>query len=119
VDVFDVNGDAYTNKVVLVNDVPVGLLPNNVPPLSSWQTVSIPLTEAAFKTLGNANNIGIIDDTGDAYKIRNLTLSIKRKGRKRQIEMKDDATFCSSQTWALREGDAVSLDGSSFVILCE
>ena len=119
VDVFDVNGDAYTNKVVLVNDVPVGLLPNNVPPLSSWQTVTITLPEAAFETLGNANNVGIIDETGDAYKIRNLTLRVKRKGQKRQIEMKDDATFCSSQTWALREGEAISLDGSSFVILCE
>ncbi len=118
VDVFDVNGDAYTNKVVLVNDVPVGLLPNNVPPLSSWQTVTIPLPEAVFKTLGNANNVGIVDDTGDAYKIRNLTLHVKRKGLKRQIEMKDDATFCSSLTWALREGEAVKLDGSSFVILC-
>ena len=119
VDVFDVNGDAYTNKVVLVNDVPVGLLPNNVPPLSSWQTVTIPLPEAVFKTLGNANNVGIIDETGDAYKIRNLTLRVKRKNQRRQIEMKDDATFCSSLTWALREGEAVKLDGSSFVILCE
>ncbi len=119
VDVFDVNGDAYTNKVVLVNDVPVGLLPNNVPPLSSWQTVTIPLPEAVFKTLGNANNVGIIDETGDAYKIRNLTLRVKRKNQRHQIEMKDDATFCSSQTWALREGEAVKLDGSSFVILCE
>lgn len=119
VDVFDVNGDAYTNKVVLVNDVPVGLLPNNVPPLSSWQTVTITLPEAAFETLGNANNVGIIDETGDAYKIRNLTLRVKRKGQKRQIEMKDDATFCSSLSWALREGDNMTLDGSSFVILCE
>ncbi len=119
VDVFDVNGDAYTNKVVLINDVPVGLLPNNVPPLSSWQTVSIPLTEAAFKTLGNANNVGIVDDTGDAYKIRNLTLTVKRKSRKRHIEMKDGATFCSSQTWALKEGETIKLDGSAFLILCE
>ena len=119
VDVFDVNGDAYTNKVVLINDVPVGLLPNNVPPLSSWQTVSIPLTEAAFKTLGNANNVGIVDDTGDAYKIRNLTLTVKRKSQKRHIEMKDGATFCSSQTWALKEGEVIKLDGSPFIILCE
>lgn len=119
VDVFDVNGDAYANKVVLVNDVPVGLLPNNVPPLSSWQTVTIPLPEVVFETLGNANNVGIIDETGDAYKIRNLTLRVKRKNQRRQIEMKDDATFCSSLTWALREGEAVKLDGSPFVILCE
>ena len=119
VDVFDVNGDAYTNKVVLINDVPIGLLPNNVPPLSSWQTVTIPLPEAVFKTLGNANNVGIIDDTGDAYKIRNLTLQVKRKSRKRQSEMKDDATFCSSPTWALKEGETVKLDGSPFLILCE
>ena len=119
VEVFDVNGDAYTNKVVLVNDVPIGLLPNNVPPLSSWQKVSIPLPEAVFKTLGNANNVGIIDDTGDAYKIRNLTLSVKRKGLRRQIEMKDSATFCSSPTWALKEGETAKLDGSPFLILCE
>ena len=119
VDVFDVNGDAYTNKLVLINDVPIGLLPNNVPPLSSWQTVSIPLPETVFKTLGNANNVGIIDDTGDAYKIRNLTLQVKRKSQKRHVEMKDDATFCSSQTWALKEGETVKLDGSPFLILCE
>ena len=72
-----------------------------------------------FETLGNANNVGIIDETGDAYKIKNLTLRVKRKNQRRQIEMKDDATFCSSLTWALREGEAVKLDGSSFVILCE
>lgn len=118
-EIFDVNGDAYTNKVVLVNDVPVGLLPNNVPPLSSWQTVSIPLPEKVFETLGNANNVGIIDETGDAYKIRNIKLRIKRKGQKRQREMSDAGTFCSSSSWALREGEVIKLDGSSFLILCE
>lgn len=118
-EIFDVNGDAYTNKVVLVNDVPVGLLPNNVPPLSSWQTVSIPLPEKVFETLGNANNVGIIDETGDAYKIRNIKLQIKRKGQKRQREMQDTGTFCSSSSWALREGEVIKLDGSSFLILCE
>ena len=119
VDVFDVNGDAFTNKVVLVNDVPVGLLPNNAPPLSSWQTVSIPLPEKAFETLGNANNIGIIDETGDAYKIRNVKLQIKRRNQKYLNEMQDTGTFCSSPTWALREGEVVKLDGSAFLILCE
>ena len=103
----------------MVNDVPVGLLPNNQPPLSSWQTVSIQLPDEVFKTLGNANNIGIIDETGDAYKIRNLTLSVKRKSQRRHTEMKDSAMFCSSPTWALKEGDTVKLDGSPFLILCE
>ena len=119
VDVFDVNGDAYTNKVVLVNDVPIGLLPNNVPPLSSWQTVSVVLPPEALDTLGNANNIGIIDETGDAYKIRNVKLQVKRKSQKRHREMQDTGTFCSSPTWALREGEVVKLDGSAFLILCE
>ena len=119
VEIFDVNGDAYTNKVVLVNDVPIGLLPNNQPPLSSWQTVSIQLPDEVFKTLGNANNVGIIDETGDAYKIRNIKLRIKRKSQKRHREMQDSGVFCSSPSWSLREGELVKLDGSSFLILCE
>ena len=119
VEVFDVNGDAYTNKVVLVNDVPIGLLPNNQPPLSSWQIVSIQLPDEVFKTLGNANNVGIIDETGDAYKIRNIKLRIKRKSQKRHREMQDSGVFCSSPSWSLREGELVKLDGSSFLILCE
>ena len=119
VDVFDVNGDAYTNKVVMVNDVPIGLLPNNAPPLSSWQTVSITLPDEALGKIGNSNTVGIFDETGDAYKIRNISLSVKRKGQKNRREMKDEGTFCSSLSWALREGDNMTLDGSSFVILCE
>ena len=117
-EIFDVNGGAYTNKTVLVNDAAVGLLPFNAPPISSWQTVEIKLPPEALANIGNANTFAMIDQTGDAYKIRNVSLKVVRKGG-RTIEMKDQRAFCSSATWSLKEGEVMPLDGSAFLYLCE
>jgi len=117
-DIFDVNGGAYTNKTVFLNDVPIGLLPPNAPPISSWQTVEIPVPSEALSKIGNANTLAISDQTGDAYKIRNVSLSVNRRSGKAP-EMVDQRAFCSSPTWALKEGEIMPLDGSAFLFLCE
>lgn len=117
-EIFDVNGGAYTNKTVLVNDAAVGLLPFNAPPISSWQTVELNIPPEALANIGNANTFAMIDQTGDAYKIRNVSLKVVRKGGS-TIEMKDQRVFCSSATWSLKEGEVMPLDGSAFLYLCE
>ena len=115
-DIFDVNGGAYTNKVLTVNEVPVGLIPPSQPPISTWQTVTLQIPSKAFPTLGNANTIAIIDETGDAYKIRNLSLKVTRKGGA-AATMSDTHVFCTSPTWSLHEGEVMKTDGSPIVLL--
>ena len=115
-EIFDVNGGAYTNKVLTVNEVPAGLVPPNAPPISSWQQATVKLPPEALKTVGNANAIGIIDETGDAYKIRNLSLKVTRKDGS-TVTMSDTHVFCTSPTWSLHEGEVMKTDGSTIVLL--
>ena len=115
-DIFDVNGDAYTNKVLTINEVPVDLIPPNAPPITSWQTVTLKLPNKALKTLSNANTIAIIDETGDAYKLRNFSLKISFKDRG-EVTMNDTHVFCNSPTWALNEGETIKTDGSTILFL--
>ena len=115
-DIFDVNGDAYTNKVLLITAAPVGLIPPSQPPISTWQTVTLPIPSDALKTLGNANTIAILDETGDAYKIRNFQIKIRIKNQG-EITMSDTHVFCTSPTWALREGEIIKTDGTAVILM--
>lgn len=115
-DIFDVNGDAYTNKVLTVNEVPVGLIPPSQPPISTWQTVTLTIPQKAYSTLGNANTIAILDETGDAYKIRNFQLKVRIKNQG-ETTMSDTHVFCTSPTWSLSEGEVIKTDGTPIILM--
>ena len=118
VDIFEVNGGAYSNKVLIFNGVPVGLLPYNAPPLKSWQNVSIRLSDEAIKSMVITNTIGMIDNTGDAYNLQNFNLKIKIKNVDELMILSDSNAFCSvSDWWSLKKGNSFRKDGSPFAKL--
>ena len=119
-EVFDVNGgEKYENKQLLLNNIPIALLPVSEPPISSWQVKEIPIPKEVLPTLANINNLSINDETGDNYKIRNITLTIRLKGQDQLIIQSDDHTYCNSPFWTLTEGIVIKTDGSSFLLLSE
>jgi hypothetical protein len=118
VDIFEVNGGAYSNKVLIFNGVPVGLLPYNAPPLKSWQNVAIKLSDEAIKSMVITNTIGMIDNTGDAYNLQNFNLKIKIKNVNELMILSDSNAFCSvSDWWSLKKGNYFKKDGSPFAKL--
>jgi len=77
VDIFDVNGGKYSNKTLYLNNEKIGKLPENPPPLSSWKSCEIKIPWEIIKFIKFNNVITLKDNTGDAYKIRNLCLEVE------------------------------------------
>lgn len=118
IDVFEVNGGAYTNKVVNFNGISLGLLPNNNPPLQKWQTVSINLNTEAIKSINSNNSIAIVDGTKDLYNLRNVCLKVKMNNSENVYTIADTNTFSSANNWwPFKEGKTIKTDGTPFINL--
>lgn len=120
IDVFDVNGGIYSNKLININSIPIGLLPSNTARLKSWQTVSVKFPPKAISCLSLSNTVGIVDKTLDPYNIRNICIKIKTKiqGKDSLISIINTNTFCSTDDWwPLKEGEKINLNGKPFATL--
>lgn len=114
-DVFEVNGGAFSNKTVFLNGCFIGLLPSNEEPYRSWQTKSIKLPIDAIQSINTTNTIGISDKTDDAYNIKNFKLKIRLKSSIVFCSVDNTNVFCSvHEWWPLKQGKAIKLDGSAF-----
>lgn len=109
---FDVNGGQYSNKVIYVNGVPLGIIPENPPPLASWRAVTMPLTDEARAKLRLDNVISVLDRTGDMYKLRGLRIEVTLEDGRRVQTQDDGMTYSSSLQWAYGEGERLPVDGS-------
>ena len=118
-DVFEVNGGSYSNKIVTFNGISIGLLPNNAENLRNWKTVSINLKSEAIDSINYTNNsVGIIDNTRDLYNLRNICLKIKLHNDVNICTINNTNTFSSAQNWwPMKQGKTIKLDGSSFITL--
>lgn len=114
IDIFEVNGGIYSNKLVILNGVPVGLLPCNKDPVRSWQTVSLNLSSEVIKSIILTNTVGIIDSTEDAYNLRNFNLELQLFDGN-SVSFVNTNTFSSSPNWwSYKQGKTIKLDGTPF-----
>jgi len=114
---FDVNGGAYSNKQICINGVPIGILPENPPPLASWQATRMELPEAARAALQLDNVITVLDRTGDMYKLRGFRIMVTLPGGRRARTEHDGITYSTSLQWAHGEGEKLAVDGSPVSVL--
>ena len=116
IDVFDVNGESFSNKLLYINGNLIGIIPPNAPPITTWQTASINLPKEVAESLSSNNTIGVIDETKDFYNIKNLSLRFKIKGYNKFVVLRTTNTFSSAPDfWPYKQGKSIKLDGSPFI----
>lgn len=114
IDIFEVNDGIYSNKVLLLNGNRIGVLPTNNKPIASWQTVLVKLDNNYFPKLKRNNSLGIIDNTGDFYNLKNISLQLRFSNGEQAIFCNTN-TFSSAPTWwPLKDGIKVETNGEPF-----
>lgn len=118
IDIFEVNGGAYSNKIVNFNGLPIGLLPCSANPIKSWQTVFIRLSSEAISSISLTNSIGITDKTGDFYNLRNISLIVTLNDSCKLRTNVNTNTFSSvGDRWPYKQGKTVRFDGTPFTYI--
>lgn len=102
-DVFGSDGGKYENKPILLNGVPLGLLPRQG---DFWATVEMPLPPAALTAIHSANEVRIENRVADAFKVRNFRLRLQADVG---IVSKTNPETYTSGAWEHAEGHIFQL----------
>jgi hypothetical protein len=115
-DCFDVNGGAFADKRLLLNDVFIGQMPTNPPPLATWATACLPLPRESLATLGADNVLTLVDHTGDSYKIRPGQLLVTLRDGTRMTSPMQSNVFSTAMSWKHAEGWPIPRDGAPLAV---
>jgi hypothetical protein len=116
-DVFDVNGGRYDRKYLYINGIQAGKLPVSPEPITEWHECDITLNGEVRAGLKLDTAIGLMDKTGDSYKIRNMRLEVTLPDGSVVTSRSRPGVFSSDVQWKHAEGAALALDGTPVTTL--
>jgi hypothetical protein len=91
----------YTDKPVVLNGVPLGMLPSAP---DAWSARTMPLPQEAIDVLGFTNAVSIANsEPKDAFKVRKLQLRLRTEGG-REVRSDLDPGVYTSVDWLHAEG---------------
>jgi hypothetical protein len=109
-DVFGSNGGRYANKWVYLNGVRIGQVP--VTNRDAWVVTAFELSADQIAILKPVNEVVITNEGGDAWKLRNIALALRRPDGTWTRSAVASQVF-STPGWALSEGASFGPDGKA------
>ncbi|HOO55431.1 MAG TPA: hypothetical protein PLN69_01330 [bacterium] len=91
-------------KMMLLNGVNIGMLPENRYPYDFWHEFVVELPVNALKSLRVANKFVVNDMTGTSFKFKDVQLSVRLADGSWKTTRMDDRLQCSDEGWDFAEG---------------
>jgi len=99
------DGGKYKNKPVFLNGVRLDVLPTQG---DHWGPAELTLPPAALATLGQRNEVRIENTVGDAFKVRNFQLRLRRDDGVQIVSPAQSQAYTSCG-WEFAEGKVFRL----------